>query len=121
MADTGSLEKHIADRPAPEELIEKNILKANVDVSPAIVAKQEEFKHAQRRDSLEAKIAHRPDVTELTRVNILHGDGHSAPAIQATQDKLKMRRLSDAIEDHLESRPPPEMVPKRILEGVEHH
>eukprot|EP01136_Pigoraptor_vietnamica_P034770 Opistho-1_new@99122 len=120
MAEAANLQKHLAERPPPEELLEKNILKANVDVSPAIVAKQDEFRQAQRRASLEAKIAHRPDVQELTRVNILHGDGHSAPAIQATQDKLKMRRLSDAIEDHLESRPPPEMVPKRILEGDGH-
>lgn len=94
------LNKFLQERPAPEELVGKNILKGthtcrasklfpshgciiltatllymtiDTNVSPALQQHAEELKKAQLEDTLNSKLEHRPPASELIEHNILHG------------------------------------------------
>ncbi|CAO3567581.1 unnamed protein product [Mortierella alpina] len=92
---TEDLDKFLQDRPSPEELIEKNILK-DTNVEPALQQHNEEVKKARLEDALNSKLEHRPPPSELIDHNILH-ETQLAPALQKQADELKRSQLEDAL------------------------
>ncbi|KAB5566972.1 hypothetical protein GE09DRAFT_751490 [Coniochaeta sp. 2T2.1] len=71
-----SLEKHLHNRPSPDELRQKNIL-PNSSAAPALQAHQKELDLHMRADSLNEKIAHRPSPDELVKEGVLKADPRS--------------------------------------------
>ncbi|KAF9897820.1 hypothetical protein BX616_004932 [Lobosporangium transversale] len=67
------LDKFLKERPAPEELVERNILK-DPKVAPALQQQAEELKKAQLENTLNHKLEHRPPVSELVNHHILQGE-----------------------------------------------
>ncbi|KAI1320842.1 hypothetical protein EDD11_009799 [Mortierella claussenii] len=108
------LEHLLQERPAPEKLVEKNILK-DPKVAPALQQHAEDLKKAKLEDALSHKLEHRPSVSELVEHNILH-DTNVAPGIQQQAEELKRAQLESALNSKLEHRPDPEtLVQKNIL------
>ncbi|KAG0326333.1 hypothetical protein BGZ99_009685 [Dissophora globulifera] len=108
------LNKLLHDRPAPEELVEKNILK-DPKVAPALQQHAEELKKAQLEDTLTHKIESRPAPEELVQQHILH-ETSVAPGIQQQTEELKRAQLESTLNSKLEHRPTPEeLVKKHIL------
>ncbi|KAL1743052.1 hypothetical protein HDZ31DRAFT_83687 [Schizophyllum fasciatum] len=73
-----SLEKQLNQRPERSELVERNILKDDKGVAPALVANMERLKRSQLEDKLEHALQHRPKPDELVKGGILQDD--EAPA-----------------------------------------
>ncbi|OAA62487.1 RPEL repeat protein [Niveomyces insectorum RCEF 264] len=71
-----SLEQHLQNRPAREELVQKNILPAST-AAPGLQAHQKELEKSMRADSLNDKIAHRPSPEELLKRGVLDEDPRS--------------------------------------------
>ncbi|KAF9205888.1 hypothetical protein BGZ49_003360 [Haplosporangium sp. Z 27] len=122
------LDKFLQGRPAPEELVEKNILKGSskfhakpqieneiVDpkLAPSLQSQAEELKKAQLEDTLNNKLEHRPPVSELVEHNIIH-EPNVAPSLQKHAEELKRSQLEDTLEHKIGQRPPPS-------ELIEHH
>ncbi|KAG0309696.1 hypothetical protein BGZ98_009454 [Dissophora globulifera] len=107
------LNKLLHDRPAPEELVEKNILK-DPKVAPALQQHAEELKKAQLEDTLTHKIESRPAPEELVQQHILH-ETSVAPGIQQQAEELKRTQLESTLNSKLEHRPTPEELVKRHI------
>ncbi|KAF9358080.1 hypothetical protein BGX34_009067 [Mortierella sp. NVP85] len=108
------LDKFLQERPQPEELVEKNILK-DPRVSPELQQRAEELKKVQIEDVLISKLDHRPPVSELMQHNILH-EIHVAPSLQKQADALKRSQLEDKLIHKIDHRPAPEdLIAKNIL------
>ncbi|KAF8977483.1 hypothetical protein BGZ46_007351, partial [Entomortierella lignicola] len=106
------LDKFLQGRPAPEELVEKNILK-DPKLAPSLQSQAEELKKAQLEDTLNNKLEHRPPVSELVEHNIIH-EPNVAPSLQKHAEELKRSQLEDTLEHKIGQRPPPS-------ELIEHH
>ncbi|KAF9050972.1 hypothetical protein BDZ89DRAFT_1056877 [Hymenopellis radicata] len=72
------LEKRLTERPEKDELIERNILKDDKGISPALVAAKERLQRSQLEDKLDQALQQRPKAEELVKEGILHKD--EAPA-----------------------------------------
>ncbi|KIY64090.1 hypothetical protein CYLTODRAFT_446215 [Cylindrobasidium torrendii FP15055 ss-10] len=66
------LEKRLTERPAKEELIEKNILKDDKGIAPSLVAAKEALQRSQLEDKLDQALQHRPKPEELVKDGILY-------------------------------------------------
>ncbi|KAF9111947.1 hypothetical protein BGX27_004207 [Mortierella sp. AM989] len=108
------LDKFLQERPAPEELVEKNILK-DPKVAPSLQQHAEELKKAQLEDALNSKLEHRPPISELVDHNIIH-EPHVAPSLQKQAEELKRSQLEDSLAHKIVSRPTPsELIEHNIL------
>ncbi|KAK2067833.1 hypothetical protein P8C59_001539 [Phyllachora maydis] len=87
-----SLEKHLAQRPERQELVDKNILSAST-AAPGLQAQQKELAKHMRADSLNDKLAHRPEPEKLVKEGVLHEDPRSPE-----------ERYAEAIEDEYAKR-----------------
>ncbi|KAJ7346478.1 hypothetical protein DFH08DRAFT_960950 [Mycena albidolilacea] len=67
------LESKLAQRPDKSELIERNILKDDKGLAPALVAAREQLQRSQLQDKLAGNIASRPPREELEQKGILKG------------------------------------------------
>ncbi|KAJ7497158.1 hypothetical protein FB451DRAFT_1010959, partial [Mycena latifolia] len=65
------LEERLANRPEKEALIQRNILKDDKGLAPALVAAKEQLQRAQLEDRLANAIAQRPAREELEKSGIL--------------------------------------------------
>ncbi|CAK5281432.1 unnamed protein product [Mycena citricolor] len=76
------LETKLAHRPEKAELVERNILKDDRGLAPALVAAKEKLQKARLEDQLANAIAHRPDREQLEKTGILKDSiqGEEAPA-----------------------------------------
>ncbi|KAJ7925150.1 hypothetical protein B0H13DRAFT_2314659 [Mycena leptocephala] len=70
------LEDKLAKRPEKAELIERNILKDDKGVAPALVAAKEKLQRSQLEDQLAKAVASRPAREELEK----SGSEEEAPA-----------------------------------------
>ncbi|KAL1756456.1 hypothetical protein FB107DRAFT_290123 [Schizophyllum commune] len=73
-----NLEKQLNQRPDRSELVDRNILKDDKGISPALVANMEKLKRSQLEDKLEHALQHRPKPDELVKEGILQDN--EAPA-----------------------------------------
>jgi len=64
------LDKFVASRPDPQELVDKNILKS-LNVAPALQANQAKLERSQLEDKLDQKLQARPSPQELVKEGIL--------------------------------------------------
>ncbi|KAF9098575.1 hypothetical protein BGX23_005878 [Mortierella sp. AD031] len=110
--NTEDFDKFLKERPAPGELVEKNILK-DTKVAPALQQHAEELKKSQLEDALNSKLEHRPPASELIDHNILH-ESNVAPELQKQTEELKRSQLEGKLEAKIEHRPRPS-------ELIEHH
>jgi len=69
-----TLEKRLKARPDKADLVDRNILKDDQGVSPAIIAAREQLKRSQLEDKLEHAIQHRPKAEDLVKEGILNGN-----------------------------------------------
>ncbi|KAK3830586.1 MAG: hypothetical protein JOS17DRAFT_746815 [Linnemannia elongata] len=116
--NTQDFDKFLKERPAPEELVEKNILK-DPKIAPALQQHAEELKKSQLEDVLNSKLEHRPPASELIDHNILH-ESNVAPGLQKQAEELKRSQLVDKLEGKLDTRPrPSELVEQHILHESE--
>ncbi|TRM69660.1 hypothetical protein BD626DRAFT_393348, partial [Schizophyllum amplum] len=67
------LEKQLNQRPGRSELVEKNILKDDKGVAPALIANMEKLKRSQLENKLDHALQHRPKPDELVKDGILQG------------------------------------------------
>jgi len=74
------LEDKLAKRPEKAELIERNILKDDKGVAPALVAAKEKLQRSQLEDQLAKAVASRPPREELEKSGILKGSEEEATA-----------------------------------------
>ncbi|KAF7376021.1 Rpel repeat protein [Mycena sanguinolenta] len=65
------LEDKLAKRPGKSELIERNILKDDKGLAPALVAAREKLQRSQLEDNLAKAMASRPPREELEKSGIL--------------------------------------------------
>jgi len=78
------LEGKLANRPDKAELIERNILKDDKGLAPALVAAKERLQRSQLEDQLAKAVASRPPREELEKSGILKGsEEEEAPAAAA--------------------------------------
>jgi len=68
---TRQLEDKLAKRPEKSELIERNILKDDKGLAPALVAAKEKLQRSQLEDQLAKAVASRPPREELEKSGIL--------------------------------------------------
>ncbi|KAF9145952.1 hypothetical protein BGX30_005768 [Mortierella sp. GBA39] len=116
--NTQDFDKFLKERPAPEELVEKNILK-DPKIAPGLQQQAEELKKSQLEDALSSKLEHRPPASELIDHNILH-ESNVAPGLQRHMEELKRSQLEDMLAGKLETRPrPSELVEHHILHASE--
>ncbi|KAF9912406.1 hypothetical protein EC991_011098 [Linnemannia zychae] len=116
--NTQDFDKFLKERPAPEELVEKNILK-DPKIAPALQQHAEELKKSQLEDALNSKLEHRPPAAELIDHNILH-ESNVAPGLQRQAEELKRSQLEDKLAAKIETRPrPSELVEQHILHASE--
>ena len=114
-----SLEKHLASRPAEQDLKDRHIL-LDTTAAPALQAKQAELERSRVSDSLRKGLEKRPEREELVEKNILPDDqgGSVAPGLQGAQRDLERHMRADSLEGHLKKRPEAgELVEKGILKG----
>ncbi|KAF8949402.1 hypothetical protein BGZ47_003814 [Haplosporangium gracile] len=116
--NTQDFDKFLKERPAPEELVEKNILK-EPKIAPALQQHAEDLKKSQLEDALNSKLEHRPPASELIDHNILH-ESNVAPELQKQAEELKRWQLENKLAEKLEARPQPsELVEQHILHESE--
>ncbi|KAG0270960.1 hypothetical protein BGZ95_001318 [Linnemannia exigua] len=116
--NTQDFDKFLKERPAAEELVEKNILKEQ-KIAPVLQQHAEELKKSQLEDALNSKLEHRPPASELIDQNILH-ESNVAPALQKQTEELKRSQLEDKLAAKIETRPrPSELVEQHILHASE--
>jgi len=68
---TRQLEDKLAKRPEKAELVERNILKDDKGVAPALLAAREKLQRSQLEDQLAQAVAKRPTREELEKNGIL--------------------------------------------------
>ncbi|TFK75291.1 hypothetical protein BDN72DRAFT_757994, partial [Pluteus cervinus] len=68
-----SLEKRLGQRPDKSELVDRNILKDDRGLAPALIASREQLKRSQLEDKLEHALQSRPKVEDLVKEGILKG------------------------------------------------
>ncbi|KAB8070207.1 hypothetical protein BDV29DRAFT_38117 [Aspergillus leporis] len=108
-----SLEKHLLNRPDPQDLKERHIL-LDTSVAPSIQAKIQELERQRTSDSLKKHLEHRPERDELVERNILPHI-NAAPALQAHARELEKHMLADHLDQKMQSRPQPEVL---ISQGI---
>ncbi|KAF7362017.1 hypothetical protein MVEN_00546900 [Mycena venus] len=82
-ATTRQLEDKLAKRPEKAELIERNILKDDKGLAPALVAAKEKLQRSQLEDQLAKAVASRPPREELEKSGILKDAEEETPAAAA--------------------------------------
>ncbi|KAF7321404.1 Rpel repeat protein [Mycena kentingensis (nom. inval.)] len=70
-ANASELQKKLEQRPPKEALVERNILKDDHGVSPALVVAREQLQRSQLQDTLSNALAHRPTKEELESKGIM--------------------------------------------------
>ncbi|KAK0504914.1 hypothetical protein EDD18DRAFT_318550 [Armillaria luteobubalina] len=68
-----NLEKRLSERPDKNELVERNILKDDKGIAPALVAAKEKLQRSQLEDKLDHALQQRPKAEELVKGGILLG------------------------------------------------
>ncbi|KAK0485651.1 hypothetical protein IW261DRAFT_737896 [Armillaria novae-zelandiae] len=66
-----NLEKRLSERPDKNELVERNILKDDKGIAPALVAAKEKLQRSQLEDKLDHALQQRPKAEELVKGGIL--------------------------------------------------
>ncbi|KJK67406.1 RPEL repeat [Aspergillus parasiticus SU-1] len=95
-----SLEKHLLNRPDPQDLKERHIL-LDTNVAPSIQAARQELDRQRTTDNLKKHLEHRPDRNILPHIN-------AAPALQAHARELEKHMLADHLDQKIQNRPQPE-------------
>ncbi|KAH6564774.1 hypothetical protein BASA50_002935 [Batrachochytrium salamandrivorans] len=95
------LEDLLTSRPAREDLVERNIIKA--DVSGKLAATQEQLKKQIIEDTLRNCIAARPQSHDLVEQNILKNTTADG-SMQARQEELKIAQVKDGLRRSLNER-----------------
>ncbi|KAB8236487.1 kinase mkl1 MAPK-like protein [Aspergillus alliaceus] len=108
-----SLEKHLLNRPDPQDLKERHIL-LDTNAAPSIQAATQELARQRTSDSLKKHLEHRPDREELVERNILPHI-NAAPALQAHARELEKHMLADHLDQKIQGRPQPEEL---ISQGI---
>ncbi|KAJ8612188.1 hypothetical protein MRB53_037578 [Persea americana] len=98
-----SLEKHLQQRPDPQELKQKHIL-LDTNAAPSLQSKQLELERQRATDSLKKGLGTRADRDELVEKNILPATT-AAPALQSSQRELQKHMRKDSLEKALQTRP----------------
>eukprot|EP00727_Mastigamoeba_balamuthi_P007531 m51a1_g3399 hypothetical protein (287) ;mRNA; f:540630-541714 len=114
------LSQAIESRPARDNLVEHNILKADEKLAPALHATTDALRKAgDARPSpekialgLEHALQSRPGRGELIGQNILK-DGKVAPSLQAASQNVRKERLAQHLEHMIEARPERDAVLQR--------
>eukprot|EP01135_Chromosphaera_perkinsii_P001438 Nk52_evm6s169 gene=Nk52_evmTU6s169 len=101
----------ISERPTEEELIERNILKADDglkhSISPKLLEKARKLVKAQFKDELAYNISERPTVEELIERNILLSSPLDHSSEHHWQEKeIKLQNAKDVVEKVLQQRKP---------------
>jgi len=74
----------LAHRPDKAELIERNILKDDKGLAPALIAAKEKLQRSQLEDQLAKAVASRPPREELEKSGILKGAEEEEAAAAAS-------------------------------------
>jgi len=101
-----SLEKHIQNRPNPQELKDRHIL-LDTNAAPALQAAAYELERQRATDSLKKGLEKRPQRDNLVERNILP-DSTAAPAIQGQQRELEKHMRADTLNEKIAHRPNPQ-------------
>ncbi|KAI9680354.1 MAG: hypothetical protein M1829_001240 [Trizodia sp. TS-e1964] len=113
-----SLEKHLQQRPDPQDLRDRNILR-DTSVVSSLQSRAHDLERLRASDSLKKGLGKRPERDELVERNILP-DSTAAPALQSQQQELKKHMRKDSLNEKLANRPKPEdLVKEGILEADE--
>jgi len=73
------LERHLSQRPEKDDLVDRNILKDDKGISPALVAAKTKLERSQLEDKLGHALQQRPKPEELIKEGILlEGEAPSA-------------------------------------------
>ncbi|KAI9785216.1 MAG: hypothetical protein M1835_003382 [Candelina submexicana] len=111
-----SLEKHLQNRPDPQDLKDKHIL-LDTNAAPSLQATAQDLQRQRATDSLKKGLEKRPEREELVERNILP-DSTAAPALQGQQRELQKHMRADSLEQKIAQRPKPEeLIKEGILEG----
>ncbi|KAI9797063.1 MAG: hypothetical protein M1833_005668 [Piccolia ochrophora] len=108
-----SLEKHLQQRPDPQELKDKHIL-LDTNAAPSLQSAAHELERQRATDNLKKGLEKRPDRDELVERNILP-DSTAAPAIQGQQKELEKHMRADSLNEKISNRPKPEEL---VKEGI---
>ncbi|KAL0580347.1 hypothetical protein V5O48_001684 [Marasmius crinis-equi] len=68
------LEKRISERPDKKDLVDRNILKDDKGIAPALVQAKIQLQRSQLEDKLDHALQQRPKPEELVKDGILHAD-----------------------------------------------
>ncbi|KAI9843372.1 MAG: hypothetical protein M1838_002647 [Thelocarpon superellum] len=110
-----SLEKHLQQRPDPQDLKDRHIL-LDTNAAPALQSAALELERQKATDSLKKGLEKRPDREELVERNILP-DSTAAPALQGQQKDLEKHMRADSLNEKIANRPKPdELIKEGILE-----
>ncbi|WEW59625.1 hypothetical protein PRK78_005104 [Emydomyces testavorans] len=101
-----SLEKHLQQRPDPQDLKDRHIL-LDTNAAPSLQATQQDLARHRAMDTLKRNLEKRPDRDELVERNILPSS-NAAPALQAHAKELERHMLADSLEHKIQNRPKPE-------------
>ncbi|KAF2132205.1 hypothetical protein P153DRAFT_364630 [Dothidotthia symphoricarpi CBS 119687] len=113
-----SLEKHLQQRPEPQDLKNRHIL-IDTTTAPALQARALELERQRATDNLKKGLASRSERDNLIQRNILP-ESTAAPALLGHQKELDLHMRADNLEKGLQGRPDPdELVKKGILEADE--
>ncbi|KAL1518956.1 hypothetical protein AB1Y20_003226 [Prymnesium parvum] len=100
-----SLLRSMQRRSSSAELLEKGILKSDLKVAPALVAKQEALERQMKKNSLTHSISNRPSPDKLQQVGIMKESSGVAPGLVARKEELERQLLMDALAHKIEQRP----------------
>jgi len=112
-----SLEKHLQQRPNPQDLKDRHIL-LDINAAPALQATALDLERQRATDSLKKGLEKRPEREELVGRNILP-DSKAAPALQGQQKELKKHMRADSLEHKIQQRPKPEELVKEGILGAD--
>jgi len=68
------LDNAIAHRPEKRDLLDRNILRDDGKVAPALQAAKEQLQRAQLEDKIDQGLQHRPKADDLVKKGILQAD-----------------------------------------------
>ncbi|KAI9051832.1 hypothetical protein LZ554_004094 [Drepanopeziza brunnea f. sp. 'monogermtubi'] len=108
-----SLEKHLQQRPDPQELKDRHIL-LDTSAAPALQSAAHDLERQRATDSLKKGLEKRPQREDLVERNILP-DSTAAPAIVGQQRELEKNMLADSLNEKILHRPKPADL---IKEGI---
>jgi len=103
----GEIGKRLSKRPEREEIVQKNILKEQPNVSPALVQAKIELEKQKFQDKLSGKIGRRPSKQELEARNIIRPDDN---------DEDGENDEDGASEEEEEDRPVYDYMPTTVIE-----